>query len=304
MIDKTKFTELLDNGYSNEQLASYFNKGVSPIKRFKKSNNLIGYKTNLKPLAKEQLLEVISLVEKGYTLKNIENQTGITQYRLRKYVPAQTYALMLNNGHEHFVKNLIKADISNIFIANERSAYICGVLQSDGFLTSDGYIGLTVKDKDFADDFARFFKTKSRQVLSNNIEYFSCRFKDIRNLEKFKEVTGIHPQKTYTEYKIPTWISTNDSFMREFIIGVFNGDGCVYKVPERNTCELSIEQHRYNRGMLEHINNILGWNLYTFGDYVKISTKAADKVKSFYDMFSNSENAMLRKVIVLDQLYL
>jgi hypothetical protein len=304
MIDKTKFVELLDCGYTNEQLAKYFDKGITTIKRFKSKNGFNGYKTNAKPLTEAQIAEVNTLAGSGYTLEGVCKSTGISDYRIKKYVSSTIYALLLSNGHKEFVKNLIKADITPVFSPTAKSAYICGVLQSDGYLTKDGYIGLTAKDSDFVEDFARFFKTGVRTVVIKNETYYSAKFKDVRNLEKFKEITGIYPNKTYTEYKIPTWISTNLEFFHEFIIGVFNGDGWAYKVSGRNACEVGIEQHRYNAGMLKQISNLLGWNHYISGDYCRISTKAYDVVDRFYEIYSQSENALLRKVQVLDQVYL
>ena len=291
-------------GYTNEQLSAYFNCGITTVKRAKSSYGLVGYKTNSKPLSTRELIEIEALVYQGKGLRNIEKLTGITSYRLKKYLPSELYKLSIVQGHEEFVKNLIKADISPIFSASKKSAYICGVLQSDGYLTTDGYIGITAKDRDFVLDFANFFSTSIREVVKDDSTYFSARFKDVKNLEKFKEVTNIHPRKTYSEYIIPRWIMSNDTFLHEFIVGVFNGDGWVSRVAGRNTCEIGIEQHISNKNMLNTINNQLNWAIYSSDPYYRIHTKTAGTVQSFYDWYSLSENALLRKVAVLDQIFL
>ena len=70
-------------------------------------------------------------------------------------------------------------------------------MQSDGYLTSDGYIGLSSIDKDFVAHFAKFFSTSintnGTTTVGNTI--YTAKFKDIRYLEKFKQITNIYPQK-------------------------------------------------------------------------------------------------------------
>lgn len=299
------FVTLLDQSYTNEQLASYFNCGVTTIKRYKKENGLVGYKTNSKPLSIKQIEEIEALVNSGYSLAQVATKVGRTDYILKKYLPTTLYTQLVTNSRSVFASNLIKADISNIFKADEYSAYICGVLQSDGFLTSDGYIGLTAKDKDFVEVFAKFFKTGVRVVEQNGRTYYGCRFKDIRNLEKFKEVTNIFPNKTYSEYTIPDWIVSNSTFMQHFIAGVFDGDGWVSKVTGRiNTVEIGIEQHSMSYGFLVNINKYLGWNIYKTESTARISTKAHAKTLEFYNWYSSIEFAMLRKVSIFDSIYL
>lgn len=303
--DLQEFTSLLDQGYTNEQLSAYYTCGVTTVKRFKSENRLNGYKTNAKPLSDKQLMEIEAFAESGKSLENIASLTGRTNYILKKYLPKELYSRIIVNSRNVFSRNLIKADVTQIFSPTANAAYICGVLQSDGFLTSDGYIGLTVKDRDLAEEFARFFKTGVREVVQDGKTYYACRFKDIRNLEKFKEVTNIYPRKTYDSYVIPNWIHTNDSFMYHFIAGVFDGDGWVSIVKNReSTVEIGIEQHRYSKKFLETINEYLGWSTYCTEDTFRIHTKCKDKTEKFYTWYSQIEYIMLRKVSVLDGIYL
>lgn len=302
-IDKQQLIELLDKRFTNEQLAAYFDCGITTVKRAKSKFNLVGYKTNSKPLSNKQIECITQLSTSGKTLKQIEHITGISTYTMHKYCSDELYSRILTNGKELWVSNLIKANITPIFNPNTTSAYICGVLQSDGFLTSDGYIGITTKDKDFTSQFAKFFNTSLREVEREGRVYYSCRFKDNRNLEKFKNITNIYPQKTYMSYIIPTWIKLNlDNYM-EFIVGVFNGDGWVYQIPGRNTCEIGIEQHCNSKPFLQELNKFLGWSEYERDGKFRIHTKTTSKVKEFYDWYSNSSNALLRKVAELDKVF-
>lgn len=303
--DLQEFISLLDQGYTNEQLSAFYTCGITTVKRFKSANGLNGYKTNAKPLSDKQLMEIEALAEKGKSLGQIASITGRTDYIIKKYVPKELYTRILINSRDVFSRNLIKADISPIFNPTEHSAYICGVLQSDGYLTSDGYIGLTVKDEDFATGFANFFKTGVRKVIKDGKTYYGCRFKDVRNLEKFKDVTNIYPRKTYDSYEIPNWIRTNESFMYHFIAGVFDGDGYVSVVKDREkTVQIGIEQHFYSKKFLETINEYLGWSVYSTPDTFRIHTKNREYTERFYQWYSQIEYIMLRKVSVLDDIYL
>lgn len=305
MIDKVTLVNLLDQGYTNEQISAHFNCGITTVKRAKTKFNLVGYKTNSKPLSIKELTEIEALINKGNGIQQVKRLTGVTAYRLKKYLPNTLYKSMLVQGHENFVRNQIKADITRIFIPSKKSAYICGVLQSDGYLTNDGYIGLTAKDRDFVEDFAKFFNTSAREIIgSSSNTYYSVKFKDVRNLEKFKAITNIYPRKTYSEYTIPLWITSNEDFLYEFIVGLFNGDGWVHRPAGRNTCEIGIEQHIANKGMLDFINLRLGWSTYSHESYYRIHTKTISKVREFYDWYSKSDNVMLRKVTTLDQIFL
>lgn len=303
-IDKETLVNLLDQSYTNEQLAAYFGKGITTIKRAKTKYGLVGYKTNSKPLSNKQVKNITALADSGKSLQQICRDLGISDYLLKKYIDKPTYLRILSNSKEVWVSNLIKADITPIFTPNAYSAYICGILQSDGYLTSDNYIGLTVRDKDFAKQFADFFKTTVKTIDRDGTIYYSCRFKDVRNVEKFKQVTNILPNKTYLGYTIPTWIKQNEEFMLNFIVGVFNGDGWVYKPPSRNTCEIGIEQHSASTDFLTDLNNWLDWSVYTQEGSFRIHTKSINKVQQFYDWYAFSEYALLRKVEVLDSVFL
>lgn len=304
-INLQEFKSLVLRGFTNEQLSKHYNCGITTIKRFKHQNNLVGYKTNSKPLSIKQVEEIVVLTEKGYSLQEISKLTNRTSYILKKYLPDTVYKQILVNSRNAFASNLIKADISSIFVPSAHSAYICGVLQSDGYLTSDGYIGLTAKDKDFVENFANFFKTGIRECTKNGSTYYGCRFKDIRRLEKFKEVTNIYPNKTYFSYIVPYWISSDTTLLKNFIAGVFDGDGWVYKVKDRlDTLEIGIEQHRYSKEFLEYINQFLDWSTYSTDTTFRIHTKNKEKVKQFYNWYSNIEFIMLRKVSIFDSTYL
>lgn len=301
--------ELLIKRYTNEQLSAYFNCGITTIKRAKKELGLVGFKDNKKPLSNDQLNCVQSLTEQGKSLNEISKLSGISDYCIRQYCPKELYTRILLNSRQVFTQNKVKADISNIFITNEESAYICGILQSDGSLSTDGYIGLSSIDRELVTHFARFFKTTTHTqntlTSAGNTVYYA-KFKDVRNIEKFKQVTNIYPQKTYTEYKIPEWILSNPIFMRAFIVGVFNGDGSVTRPAGRNTCEIHIEQHVSQKAFLQTINTYLNWGEYftNTNKYFRIQTKTINIVKDFIEFYCSSEYALIRKVEVLESVFL
>lgn len=308
ILDVSEFKILLDKGYTNEQLAKYYSCGVTTVKRFKNQNGLIGYKTIGKPLSVKEIQCINSLCDKGFSLQQICEQLGKSDYILKKYLSEELYTRIIINSRQVFAANLVKADITPIFNPTLESAYICGLLQSDGCLSSGGYISFVSKDEDLALKVATFFKTKIRIVQE---KYYGCKFKDVRNLEKFKKITNILPNKTYSSYIIPDWIKNSDEHMFNFIAGVFDGDGWVHIVKDReDTIELGIAQHILSSNFLKEINKYLGWNEYDYSknlssrDMFRISTKAKSKTKEFYNWYKTIEFTMNRKLSVFESIYL
>ena len=306
--DISEFIILLDKGYTNEQLAKYYSCGVTTVKRFKNQHGLVGYKTNSRPLSVKEIQCINSLCDKGLSLQQICEQLGKSDYILKKYLPDELYTRIIFNSRQVFAANLIKADITPIFNPTTESAYICGLLQSDGCLSSSGYISFLSKDEDLALKVATFFKTGIRV---DREKYYLCKFKDIRNLEKFKKITNILPNKTYSSYNIPDWIKNSDEHMFNFIAGVFDGDGWVHIVKDKkDTIELGISQHILSSNFLREINKYLGWNEYDYSKYspsrqmFRIATKSKIKTREFYNWYKTIEFIMSRKLSVFESIYL
>lgn len=301
MIDVTKaqFQVLLDSGYTNDQLAAHFACGVSSVKAFKRANNLVGYKTNSKPLSTNDLNAISAHISKGTALNKVVELTGISSYRLEKYLPRSMYSNLVMNSREALSNYNRIGSLKNFLEPSSLTAYMVGYFQADGCLSSDGYVTISSIDKDLITQVARYIEsnviTRERPGFDT---IFTARVKDVRNTEKFKEVTGILPRKTYTGYVIPDWIKLDADFMEDFIVGVFNGEGSVAAKRPRHP-QLQIEQHTSQLEFLRTINAHLDWRVYNY-TYAKIQTSSRDKCSRFLDLYGNNENALVRKVEKLE----
>lgn len=108
---------------------------------------------------------------------------------------------------------------------NESSAYFLGLLYADGNLSDKGRVCLNLSNKDceLLIKFKDFLKT-SKPIYYNaktNSNTFAFQSKVLSN--KLVEL-GMTPRKSLT-LKFPKCIPPN--YMRDFIRGYFDGDGCV-----------------------------------------------------------------------------
>jgi hypothetical protein len=298
-VTKAQFQLLLDSGYTNDQLAGHFSCSVNSVKAFKRANNLVGYKTNSKPLSISELNTISAYIDKGTALNKVAELIGISSYRLEKYLPKSMYSNLVMNSREALSNNHRIGSLKNFLEPSSLTAYMVGYFQADGCLTSDGYVTIGSIDKDLVRQVAQYMGSNitSRERPGYDT-FFTTKVKDVRNIEKFKEVTGILPKKTYTGYEIPDWIKLDVDFMENFIVGVFNGDGSVAAKRPKHP-QLQVEQHTSQLEFLKTINAHLNWSVYNY-TYAKIQTSSRDKCSRFLDLYGNNENALVRKVEKLE----
>lgn len=295
IIDKEVLKQKILDGYTIIQCAEYFECSVSTIKRRKKEYGLLGLKTNEKPLKNTELVIIKDLIKQGYILKDISNKVNRCPETLRKYLPKDLHKLVLENTKE-YKSNINKiGDLKPILKPSKYSAYITGYLQADGCLSKDGQVSAISKDIELIYLCARFFNSNILTVRDGL--YYRFNVTDYKLTEKFKEVTGIIPNKTYIPYKIPKWILNNEEFLNYFIVGVFNGDGWATVVKDRHgIVELGIVQHSSQKDYLQFLADYLGWKLYNTKDSVySITTKRLESVKAFSEFYLINEFSLSRK---------
>lgn len=297
-MTRNDFIKLLDKGYTNQQLALHFETSVTTIKRRKKMFDLVGYKTNSKPLTDKELQELEVLASKGYGYVKACQQIGKAGATVRKYIPKNLHAKLNSNGRVSLREAHRKATFQPMLKPSELSAYILGYLVADGTISGEGAISAVSKDLELIKLAASFF---GANVISysnkENRLYYTFTAKDHRFLEQFKQVTNLKPRKTYEEYIIPEWVY---DYLDSFIVGLFNGDGWAYSLPSRkNSCELGIEMHQNQARFLESISIYLGWNFYEKPGKARISTKQHEAVNSFAHIFCNSPYSLSRKAEIL-----
>lgn len=295
-IDLTEFKALLDERYTQEQLAAKYNCSVYTIKKYKKDNGLIGYKTNKKPLRDKDIQFLEACASEGKTLAESCKLLGLSVETVVKYLPKSLHTRLTTNSRESISNMHRRGSLEGFLVPTTECAYFIGLLQSDGNISREGTVKLAAKDKDMVLPFAKFINS-SVVDLGNGM--WGAQVKHVKLTDKFKQVTNILPNKTYTAYEIPTWVYSNEEYMWNFIIGVFNGDGSI--AAKNSGVQLQIEQHSSQAEFLKKLNTILGWNVYLY-DYAKVQTSKRSICEQFYNIYSNNEFSLLRKVLKLESL--
>ena len=297
-ITKENLLELLDRRYTNEQLAAYFECSVTTIKRRKKEFELVGYKTNKKPLTDKQLQELESLANKGLGFSAACKSIGVSPVTVRKYIPKNLHSKLNFNGNIALKESRRSSTFSKMLTPSKEAAYILGYLVTDGSISKDGVITAVSKDKELINYCSSFFEANVNTVVKDNGSiYYTFTAKDYRNMEKFKAVTNLVPNKTYKNYVIPSWVY---DYIDYFIVGVFNGDGWAYKVKDRNSVEIGISQHENQRKFLEDLSRELNWDIYKNKDAALVlKTKCKAKVLSFSKLYCANPFSLARKADIL-----
>lgn len=291
-ITKQLLKEKLDSNYTNEQLANYFDCGISTIKRRKREWNLVGYKTNSKPLSNKDLQFLETEANKGTGFKNACKLLGRPDQTVKKYIPINLHKKLKSNGFDNLSNIKRKSSFKNLLKATEHTAYILGYLVGDGSIGKDGTITATSKDMELIQHCSIFFNANINITKQG---YYTFSSKDYRLVEKVKKATNLIPNKTYIGYNIPEWILESELFLQYFIVGLFNADGWVYK---NKYIELGIEQHINQESFLQEINLYLDWPEYKYNTF-KLQTKNTNKVSIFSDFYCINPYALKRKSEIL-----
>jgi len=299
-ITKEELISLLDSGYTNEQLANYFECSITTIKARKKYFNLVGYKTNSKPLTIKEIQELESLANKGVGFVKACASIGKAPQTVRKYIPKNIQMRLVTNGNINLKEAHRKATFEKLLQPTKQTAYIIGYLVADGNISKEGAISAVSKDIELIQFCCDYFGSNLNIINKPDGRlFYTFTAKDHRYLEKVKKTTNLIPNKTYSCYTIPEWIKNSQEFMGYFVTGLFNGDGSVSKVAGRNTVQVEIELHINQYSFLDQVNSFLGWNIYRREGKARISSKKKSTVESFAKMFCYNPYSMSRKSEIL-----
>ena len=301
-ITKELLIEKMDEGLTAIQLANFFSCSTSTIKRRKKEFDLVGYKTNERPLSNVELQKLESLANKGIAFNEACKEIGRTPNTVRKYIPTNIHNILKNNGFTKLSEAKRKASFAKFLEPTNFTAYIIGYLSADGNISKDGVIRALSIDYDLIKLCSNF--TGANINLAKENKYYTFTAKDTRFLEQVKEISGLVPNKTYIRYEIPLWIKESPVFLEYFLVGLFNAEGWAYKVKDRkNVVEIGITQHLNQMPFLSELNSLLplGWNEYTRESPGKatIQTKKRDTVHTFAKIYCYNEYALARKADIL-----
>ena len=167
-------------------------------------------------ISESEIKQAIELFESGISITKIAKQLNRDRSTLTKHLKNKGINIVQNNK-----KNINSNYFKNI---NEHSAYWLGLLMADGHVDlNNDTIELTLKDKEHIEKFKADLNSDHKigiKVINNN-EYYRLCFRDKTITEDLARY-GFYNTKTYG-WNIP---DISDEYMKDFIRGLFDGDGC------------------------------------------------------------------------------
>jgi len=117
-------------------------------------------------------------------------------------------------------------DINECFFSNwsREMAYVLGLITTDGCISKSGTIALSINDKDLLEKVRQVMGSEHKICRSNHQEGLYCFHFTRPRLVKDLAGLGILPRKSLN-VKFP---AVPDAFLKDFVRGVFDGDGSVY----------------------------------------------------------------------------
>jgi intein/homing endonuclease len=170
----------------------------------------------------------------------INNSIIINKYNI---AVGTIYKILKRNGREHLIPNKKYQVNENYFekIDNEEKAYWLGFLYADGNVRlingRSGQLKLKLKqsDKKHIEKFNECLNSNypindGMEIVKSNDREYKCHFSvvNIYNTKLVKDLfnIGCMNNKTY-KLKFPTFL--DNTLIRHFIRGYFDGDGCIHK---------------------------------------------------------------------------
>lgn len=181
-------------------------------------------------MAKIQIPEsVLNEYKNGKSIRSLEKEYGYS-------VPTIIRRLKDAGIHQREDEKGKRYTINESYferIDSEDKAYFLGLLYADGYIVGNTVgIDLQESDKQLLESFNKYLESnKSLKTYTSNIENAQKRVRLIITRKKLVEdlkKLGMTDRKTYTVC-FPSTQQVPKQFQRDFIRGVFDGDGCITK---------------------------------------------------------------------------
>lgn len=160
--------------------------------------------------------------KEGHSLKETSEHFNVNYHTLKQ--------LLLRFGYRETTKKLNNQRVEKITyfdnIDTHEKAYFLGLLYSDGYISKTPYgvnigIALKLEDKYILEYLKKEFNVNNKISVYKNSAKFSVTCQHLYNtLSSY----GIKEDKSHSDYIIP---SIKDEFVNSFILGFFDGDGCI-----------------------------------------------------------------------------
>ena len=164
-------------------------------------------------------------------------------------------------------------------IDSHEKAYFLGLIYADGSISEGNYpdskvfsIGLQLQDKYILDNLLTCIDANTQLYTHKNSVrlnlYDSTIYDDLYTL-------GVRPSKSYLDYNLP---NIDSKYLNSFILGYFDGDGCVSIKSNQNSGGVTITCN--SEIFLQDIENLLsGLGIYS---YIKKITKPTGHLYVLY----------------------
>ena len=260
-----------------------------------------------KGLTKEKLEQI-------YETECIQNKMRYSEVRKKYNIPRGTW--------DYWIRKKLgkKADLrrhpanDNFFdsIDTEIKAYLLGYLYADGYLASDGRMGIRLQEDDveILELIQKYICPRSTIESSNNQNFkrkpqHSIRWKSKRMYARLQEL-GFHIDKTHTDSDIFKYIP--EDMKKHFLRGYTDGDGSIqaYRLDNGTYRKIGIVWCNGSKEILEDIMRWLpkySWHLYNNGTYFTLGNYIQNEASEVIQFLYKDANFFLsRKMLQVNKI--
>ena len=250
-----------------------------------------------------------------YNVEHVKNGLSYKEIREKYSIPRGTwdYYVRVKLNKSCDLRQFRANDCFFDTIDCEVKAYLLGFLYADGYLTSDGRVGIRLnqKDREIVELIKEYICPHNPIEFTNNQNLkrdpqVSIRFKSKRIYKRLIEL-GFTVEKTKSNSSI--FNNIPDLFKVAFIRGFTDGDGCLgfYKNKTYNTYKVSLA---YSNGSVQLLNDINSYFGLTYGGIIKDKTtwftlrfdKKKESSDIIHELYSNSNFHLTRKKLLADSI--
>lgn len=220
---------------------------------------------------KEQLKQI-------YETECLNNNLRYSEVKKKYNIPRGTWDYWVRTKFEKVADRRVHRPNDHFFdtIDSEIKAYLLGYLYADGYLASDGRIGIRLQEDDIEIlEMIQKYICPSNPIESSNNQNFkrkpqhSLRWKSTIMYKRLEEL-GFCIDKTHTDSNIFQLIP--EEMKKHFLRGYTDGDGCVraYKLDCGKDRKIEINWSNGSKQILEDIRNWIpqyNWHLYSNSTY-------------------------------------
>lgn len=170
----------------------------------------------------EEIEQFGKYYQEGHSIKDTAEKFGINYHTLKQYLIKFNYRTPSKKLHNQRVPENHYFDEIN----TPEKAYFLGYWYSDGYISKTIYgtsvgIGLQLQDKYIIDKLCEEMK------ISNSIGIYKnsakLQYTDQHTYDNLVRL-GVQEDKSHKDFKLP---NIPDELMNSFILGYFDGDGCI-----------------------------------------------------------------------------